>query len=397
MSRGTVVHLITRLELGGAQENTLYTCQHLDRSRYRVVLVYGPGGLLDREARASSELQCVEVPELVREISPRRDARAFQKLSAMLADLRFEHARLGLDPAHFVVHTHSSKAGILGRLAARRAGVPCVVHGIHGFGFHHGQARSKRALFINAERLAGRLTDAFVSVSESNLREARDLSLIPAGVPCEVIRSGMPLEPFAAAPARQEARRQLEWAADSEIVLSVANFKPQKDPMTMVSAFSHLAARRPKAQLVYAGDGPLRSEVEAALRTLPHGDRVRLIGWRRDIPRLMAGADVVALSSIFEGLPRSAVQAVAARRPFVGTDVNGTAEIIRDGKNGFLVPPRDRMALAEALERALDLRPVDPDDQTRVQAWAAETMVRSQEQLYARLLDTPSEGRAVPA
>ncbi|MEL6183894.1 MAG: glycosyltransferase, partial [Myxococcota bacterium] len=125
---------------------------------------------------------------------------------------------------------------------------------------------------------------------------------------------------------------------------------------------------------------------ERAVRQARLVDRVHLLGWRRDIPQLLAAADVVALSSIFEGLPRSAVQAVAARRPFVGTRVDGTPEIIREGRDGYLVAPRDPSALAQALARALDLRPVAEDTEERVQAWDARRMVEAQEDLYERLL-----------
>lgn len=384
--RATIVHVITRLELGGAQENTLYTCQHLDRERFRVVLVYGPGGLMDDEARGSERLEIVEVPELVRAIAPRSDSIALKKLTRVFRDLALEHCQLGLRKDRILVHTHSSKAGVLGRLAARRASIPKVVHGIHGFGFHAGQHPLKRALFLNAERVAGRITDAFVSVSERILGEARQLGIVPPGTPSEVIRSGMVLDPLRNGPGRVEARRALGLPEDDEIVVSIANFKPQKDPLTLISAFAELAAARPRARLVYAGDGGLRPQVERAVRQARLVDRVHLLGWRRDIPQLLAAADVVALSSIFEGLPRSAVQAVAARRPFVGTRVDGTPEIIREGRDGYLVAPRDPSALAQALARALDLRPVAEDTEERVQAWDARRMVEAQEDLYERLL-----------
>ena len=154
----------------------------------------------------------------------------------------------------------------------------------------------------------------------------------------------------------------------------------------MVAAMAALKERRPRAVLLYAGDGGLRPQVEAAINAAGLGDQFRLIGWRRDVPELMGAADIIALSSIFEGLPRVAVQALVARKPFVGTRVDGTPEIIRDGQNGFLVEPRDPVALANALEAALQHRPVDPTDVSRVRAWDADEMVRAQERLYERLI-----------
>lgn len=389
VAKTTVVHIITRLELGGAQENTLYTCRHLDRSQHRVALIIGPGGLLDDEAYGTPDLHTIAVPELVRAVHPLKDFRATKKLKVILSDLLFEHGRLGHPPSQFIVHTHSSKAGIVGRTAARWAGVPHVVHSIHGFGFYEGQDWKRRALFVNAERVAALSTDAFISVSLANLEEAWTRRIIRPGTLTRLIRSGMDLRPFRDAPPREVARRELGLADDAEVIVSIANFKVQKDPLTMVEAVRQLAARRPKVCLLYAGDGELRPEVEAAVSAAGLQERVTLMGWRRDIPRLMSAADVVALSSLFEGLPRTAVQAVAAGRPFVGTRVDGTPEIVRDGENGFLVPPRNPVALSWALEKALIEQPVDPSDAHRLRAWSADVMVREQESLYRQLVEGP--------
>ena len=385
--RATVVHVITRLELGGAQENTLYTCQHLDPERFRVILAYGPGGLLDDRLPTMPHVRTWAIPEIVREIRPPSDARAIARLIRRLRRARAIHRDVGLDPRRFIVHTHSSKAGIVGRIAAAAAGVPVIVHGIHGFGFHDGQHPAKFALFVNAERAAARLTHAFFSVSETSLAEARRRGIVSPRHDARVIRSGMDLSVFAHSDARRaEARRALDVSSGAEVVLTIANFKPQKDPLTLIRAFRRLVERRPRALLLFAGDGPLRPAVEHAIHTEGLADKVRLLGWRNDIPGLLAACDIVALSSIFEGLPRSAVQAVAARRPFVGTAVDGTPEIIRPGHNGYLVPPRDPGALARAMDDALERRPVDPDDASRIVAWDADRMVADQEQAYAQLM-----------
>ncbi len=383
----TVVHLITKLELGGAQENTLHTCRRLDRSRFRVALIFGPGGLLDDDAHALSDAQIIEVSELVRQVSPLEDAACVARLTHELRRLRAEHARLGLDERSFIVHTHSSKAGVVGRLAAARAGVPKVVHTIHGFGFHPGQHPLKHAVFLNAERIAARVTDAFIGVSRANLAEARAKGIIKARHRAELIRSGMDLGQFKGLDGRRTAARAaLGLAPDDEAIVCIGNFKPQKDPVTLVSAMQILARSRPRAVLLFAGDGGLRPEVERAILQAELTDKVRLLGWRRDIPELLAAADVVALSSIFEGLPRSAVQAVAARRTFVGTRVDGTSEIIHDGRNGYLVEPRDPEALAKMLALALLVRPIDPADEQRILEWDADRMVEAQERLYRELV-----------
>ncbi len=383
----TVVHVITKLELGGAQENTLYTCEHLDRSRFRVSLVHGPGGLLTDEARRLPDTEVRVVPSLVREPSPYQDAVCFLALKRLFRELWDRHQDLGHPSLTFVVHTHSSKAGIIGRLAARAAGIPTIVHSIHGFGFHAGQSLIRRNALIQSERIAGRVTDAFIGVSAANLAEGRALGFIRGGHEVRLIRSGINLGLFQGLESRRESNRKaLGFKGDQELILSIGNFKPQKDPLTMLGAMARLAATRPQAILLLVGDGPLRGAVEERIRVLGLGSRVRILGWRRDVPELLAACDVVALSSIFEGLPRAAVQALAAQRPFVGTRVDGTPEIIRDGKNGFLVEPESPDELAAALERALEERPIDPEDAIRVQEWGTQRMVEAQEGLYEKLV-----------
>lgn len=388
----TALHLITKLELGGAQENTLDTCERLDRSRFRVGLIFGPGGSYDARALSMKDAHVEALDVLVREVDPRRDLKSVIKLAARIRTRYDEHRRLGFDPRAFIVHTHSSKAGVLGRFAARAARVPIVVHTIHGFGFYEGQRPAVKAAFVAAELAAAKLTDAFISVSRASLGEAQSRGIVSREHVARVIRSGFPLEELRAAAsleAKAEARKTLDVPADAELIVCVANLKPQKDPLTFVEAFALLAAERPNAMCLYAGDGELRPEIERAIAAFDLGARFRLLGWREDVPALFAAADVVALSSIFEGLPRTAVQALVARKPFVGTRVDGTPEVIRDGKNGFLVPPKDPLAFSKALARALIERPIDPADVERVNEWDVNAMVRAEEQLYEELVSSP--------
>jgi glycosyltransferase involved in cell wall biosynthesis len=310
--------------------------------------------------------------------------RSEDDLSALL-EIRRVLAELG--PC--IVHTHSSKAGILGRAAARSLGLRGVAHSIHGFGFHAEQPAWKRRAFVEAERRAARWTRAFLSVSRANLAEAQARGIIGPEHLVRIVRSGMDLSPFADADAeRAEARAALK-APNGPLFLSVANLKPQKAPLDLVAAFDLVRQRRPDAELWFVGEGPLRGAVQAELaRRKLNG--FRLLGWRRDVPRLMAACDVVVLASIFEGLPRSAVQAVRARRPFVGTRVDGTAEIIQDGGNGFLVEPRSPAALARAMLRALDERPIDPDPEARCRPWSVHALIEAQESAYEEIaVSTP--------
>lgn len=393
----TVVHVITKLEMGGAQENTLYTCEHLDRTRFEVALFHGPNGYYDARARQIAAANVGVVPELVREVSPAKDLLAGVGLKRAFDRLRKSHVRRGFDPSAFIVHTHSSKAGILGRLAAKAAGAPIIVHTIHGFGFFESQSARDRAAFVAAERAASLVTDAFISVSKASIAQGQARGIIRAGQEVALIRSGFALKELAiAAEDRAGARARLGLDNALDVITCVANLKPQKDPLTLVEAFRLLRLRRPGAVLLYAGDGELRREVEAAIHSAGITDGFRLLGWREDVPDLLAAADVIALSSVFEGLPRSAVEGIAARRPVVATRVDGTSEVIRDGRNGYLVEPRDAVALAEALDRALRERPIDPSDVERIEEWDADRMVRAQEALYERLVEQ-RRGRLAPS
>lgn len=382
----TVAHVITRLELGGAQQNTLTTCRALAAAGWRVALIYGPGGELDRDLEDLSGVQLYPVDALLRSLQPSRDAHALRRVRRILAALDREHAQSGGKRGDLIVHTHSSKAGIIGRAGASSLGLKRIVHSIHGFPFHAGQPRAVFNAYLGAERAMARVTRAFIAVSRANVAEALARGILNRGHRVEVIRSGMPLDPFRREASRQRSNRAaLGIAADVPLFVAVANLKPQKDPLTAVEAMRHVVADLPRAQLLYVGDGPLRGRVEARLRALGLGGSIQLLGWRRDVPRLMSAADVVVLSSRFEGLPRSAVQAVAVGRPFVGCRVDGTPEIIRAGRDGFLVEPDRPRAFAQAMIRAYRERPVDLAPDGRLQEWTDAALVHRQQELYAEL------------
>ncbi|MBI2375443.1 MAG: glycosyltransferase [Deltaproteobacteria bacterium] len=378
-----VVHVITRLDLGGAQENTLDSASRMDPERFRTALIYGPGGMLDEDARRLRHVHQEVLPSLLRELSPKDFAGLLALRNAIGRAKRALRAR---GAERILVHTHGSKAGVLGRAAAHALGVDWIVHTIHGFGFHAGQPRAVFEAYVAAERAAARVTDVFVSVSRASLAEAIARGIVTDAHRRTVIRSGFDLGPFLrAASERVAARQDLLVPQDAEIFASVANLKSQKDPLTLVDAFAEVASSNPRAMLLFAGDGELRAQVERRIRGHELGGRFRLLGWRRDVAKVFAAADVIVLSSIFEGLPRSAVQAIAARRPVVATRVDGTPEVVREGKNGFLVEPSDSRALAKAMQRAIVERPVDPEDARRVQAFDVRVMVERLEGLYEAL------------
>jgi glycosyltransferase involved in cell wall biosynthesis len=387
-----VCHLITTLELGGAQDNTLHTVRGL-RAPFQASLIAGPGGLLDEEARCIPGVEVRFERSLVRPIRPWRDLRAVAALTRALKRLRPD-----------IVHTHSSKAGIVGRAAARAARVPIIVHSIHGFGFHDGQPAWLRTGLIGLERAAAPLTTHFVAVSRANLERGAALRIV-APERATVIRSGIHIDAFVAAaaaagaPGRASLRRELGLPDGAPLVGMVACLKPQKAPLDFVDAAARVSAARPEVRFVMVGDGELRPAVEARVRAVGLEGRLHLLGWRRDIPEVMAALDIVVLTSLWEGLPRVVPEAIAAGRPVVATAVDGTAEILRDGDNALVAAPGDKVGIAARIARLLSEPELGPrlvgNARPLLSEFDIDAMVRAQESLYRRLLEDAAR-RGVP-
>ncbi len=373
-----VTHILTRPELGGAQANTLYTVQHLDRSRFVPSLITSPDGPLAEEMRAVADAQVIFLPEMVREIRPLADGRAAWALVRLLRCIQPD-----------IVHTHSSKAGILGRWAARRARVPAVIHTVHGFPFHDHQAAPVRRLYVALERAAARRTDRFICVARSDLDKGE-----AAGVfrreQAVVIRSGIPLDPCRRAGGSGMAvRRELGVPDGVPLVGMVACLKPQKDPVAFVSVAAQVLREHPHARFLLVGDGELRGAVEAARRDAGLEERLILAGWRRDIPAVMDALDVLVLTSLHEGLPRVVPEAMACGRPVVATAVDGTPEAVADGETGYLVPVGEPAAAAARVSHLLASperrHAMGEAGRRRVEEFDIDAMVRRQEELYVEL------------
>ncbi|MBE0607240.1 MAG: glycosyltransferase family 4 protein [Deltaproteobacteria bacterium] len=381
-TRARIVHVITMLEWGGAQENTLYTVEHLESTRFDRVLVAGKGGMLDDRAGQITDLRIVLMNDLVREVLPARDLKAFLALRAIL---REEKRVAGGDP--LIVHTHSSKAGILGRAAACASGADAVVHSIHGFGFHDDLSKTTHALYVGLERMASRWTDAFVAVSEENIRAGVQEKIFRRDQ-CRLIRSGFDTARFLEG-SRAVGRKILGIPDGGPVVGTVAVFKPQKAPLDFVETARRVASEIPDSRFVMVGDGELRGEAERTVAAIGMSDRFSFLGWRPEIPDLMAAFDVFLLTSRWEGLPKVVPQALIAGCPVVATAVDGTREIVDPGVDGVLAPPGDIDALARGVSDILSGRlPLDAARKRvrLVREFDQDEMVRAQERLYSELL-----------
>jgi glycosyltransferase involved in cell wall biosynthesis len=289
-----------------------------------------------------------------------------------------------------IIHTHSSKAGILGRWAARLAGIPIIVHTVHGWGHHDRQHPLMRNTYILLERLTQRFTDRLTVDSPRNAERGLTDG-IATSEKYITIRCGIELERFwEPIRPREVMRAELSIPSGAPVVGTVTRLSPQKAPLDFVEAAAQVAAARPDVHFVAVGGGPLRARVEARIAALSLADRFHLTGLRRDVSDLMHSFDIFALSSLWEGLPRVLPQAMAAGLAIVATAVDGNAEAVEDGVNGLLTPPGDPQAMADALLRLLDdpalVRRMGAAGRARVEEFGARKMVEDIAALYETLL-----------
>jgi glycosyltransferase involved in cell wall biosynthesis len=383
-----VVHIITKLELGGAQQNTLFTVAHLDRHRYRPYLVTNPEGILVPEAMSLKGVKTFFIPEITREINPLMDLKALFKLKGLLQGIK-----KGDSPV--IVHTHSSKAGILGRWGARFAGADVIIHTIHGFGFHDYQSLPARNFLIFLERMTARITDQFIAVSQANIKKGVSLGIFPEQK-ATLIRSGIELEEI----TRQRVKRgvkkkELGVEPIFPLITMIGCLKPQKAPLDYVEV-AYQVLRERKAHFVLVGDGELREEVEKKSVQWGLGGQFKLLGWRRDIPEILAATDIFCLTSLWEGLPRVLPQAMALGIPIVATGVDGTPEAVIHNVNGFVTKPRDTRAMAERIIYLLDhpqkAKIMGKQGKNMVSKFDIRKMVKEQEALYTQLLKEKGRG-----
>ena len=372
-----IVHLLTRLLRAGSEENTLETCRWQIAQGHRVSLIHGAAPDPFWEDHLPRGLTRVFLPEMVHPIHPVQDMRA-------LIRLRQIYRQLNPD----VIHTHQSKAGILGRLAARAVPDAVVAHGIHIVPFE-GVAPAKRALYLAAERLAARQTDVFIGVSEAVGRAYVTAGIARRGrVHC--VRSGMEIARFRNPALPADWRSLLGVArgnARPRVVLMMAAFERRKRHVPFLRAFARVADTLPDLKLLLAGAGPEEARIRAAVEGLGLQDKVVYCGHRPDPEALFALADLSVLTSTREGLPRVAVQAMAAGCPRVVRDLPGIDEIIDHGRNGLIADAHDvgdtLRLMTELLqdERRLN-RMREAALATDVSAWALDALGRRTTSLY---------------
>jgi len=373
-NRLRVAHVITMLELGGAQQNTLYTVSHLDRERFEPHLVAGQGGLLDADA-SRLDIPVHFCPSLIREIQPLQDFQAYRFLKNLFRELKPD-----------IVHTHSSKAGVLGRLAAHAAGVPHIVHTYHGFGFHRFQNPVPFYFYVLSERAACRRTEHLIFVSEGNRRWADELHLTN-GSSVSLIRSGVETQRYRASVKENRIRQELGIPEHARIVGMIACLKTQKDPLTFVEAADLVSQKLTDVCFLLIGDGELREKLTQRIAKMKDPSRFFHLGWRRDTDQILPNMDLLVLTSLWEGLPRVIPEATLSGVPVIASDIEGNSEVIFTGKNGALAQPQNNRDFADKIIQALDSHwQVDPSVRDKMETeFGIDKMVRQQEDLYLKL------------
>jgi glycosyltransferase involved in cell wall biosynthesis len=372
-----IAHVTGPNILGGVAICVLPLCKRLAELGAEVTMqINDPraGRLFD-----GAGVKAERVGGLVRPIRPAQDLAGIVRLARWMRARRFD-----------VVHTHTSKGGFMGRLAARLAGVPLILHTAHGLPFHEFSHPAKVKVYSALKRLAALCCDKIISVS----REHGDWIVLLRIAPREkvvVIRNGVQIGPPPDEAARHAARALLGLDDSVPLLLCAGRVVRQKNHADALRAMISLSARFPGARLLIAGDGPLRPQLELLAQRLGVRDSVSFLGFRSDVPSLLAAADVVPMPSLWEGMPLALLEAMAACRPCVANAIMGIREVVRHGETGILVPPKQPEALAAGIAAVLQ----EPDRaevmarnaRRQVEAeFSVERFLREHEALYAELL-----------
>lgn len=375
MKRLRVVHIITKLDLGGAELTTLYTVSHLNRSIFDPHLIAGPGGVLDDEVTKLLDLPVQFCSELTHEPKPVADLDGFRQLREALRQLK-----------PHIVHTHWSKAGILGRLAAWAEKVPVIIHTYHGFGFHRYQPPGAFRLLVALEREACRRSHHLVFVSDENRKWAQELDLLQ-NCPVSLIRPGVEIKPLLQAKPGDAFRNEFGIGARDKVVAMISSLRPQKDPLTFVEAASLVARKKSNVKFLLFGSGELSNAVARRAAKKLGSANFTQAGPTRNVPEVLANVDVLVVPSIWEGLPRVIAEATIAGVPVIASNVDGIREIVFEGRNGAFAEPQNPKDFSVKILKALrNGRSVDSKLVQQIQyEYDIRDMLRRLESLYLQL------------
>ncbi len=380
MKPATAIRVLHVLEAttGGTRRHLRDVALGLDHARCAVSVLCAtardPHFLADLDLLAERGVRVIEVP-MVRAIAPWRDLPALWQIRGHLLRGHYD-----------VVHTHSAKGGFLGRLAARQAGIRCVIHTPHVFPFEMQVDHLRRALYRGLERLASHWTDTLVCLYTAQVDAALAAGLRPRRG-CVVIPNGIVLPtPTDTSDQVRRLRDELHLTPEQLVIGTVGRFTRQKGHGCLLDAAVRVCRDVPGAVFVLIGDGAARGALEAQARRRGLADRIRFLEARDELAPCYAMFDLFALPSLWEGLPYTLLEAMAAGCPVVATSVGGIPSVVREGVNGVLVPPAKPEPLAAALTALLRDQPrraaLGAAGRQTAQGYRVEEMVRKLEQLY---------------
>ncbi len=350
----TVLHIITRLDMGGSAQNTLFTCIGL-AEKYNIILAHG---LSLESSMTVDEMRSVETGmenankkgvkiypllSLIRRINPVYDFLAFYSIWQLIRKEK---------PA--IVHTHSSKAGLLGRWAAKMVGTPHIIHTPHGHVFygHFNLILSK--VFLMLERISDAITERMIALTDGEREDYINLSVSRAGK-IITIHSGVDIERFGTSRVSIEVKKKsLGLNSTSRIIGTVGWLLPIKGPGYLLKAMGRVWEKFSDTQLIYVGKGEMEQELRSKAMEMGVSDRVKFLGWRNDIQEIIPLFDLFVLPSMNEGMGRVIVEAMAAGKPVVASKVGGIPDLVKHNDTGLLVPPGDVDALSKALIKLLN-------------------------------------------
>jgi glycosyltransferase involved in cell wall biosynthesis len=375
-----IVRIIARLNIGGPAIHVTLLTERLREHGYETTLLCGMVSAHEGDMQYFAQAHGVEpvmIPELGRELHPLRDLVTLYKVYRLLRTLKPD-----------IVHTHTAKAGFIGRIAAWFASVPVIVHTFHGHVFESYFSRLTTDVFILLERVTGWMSDSIITLTESLRRDLSEKYRVARKARITVLPLGLDLKPFAEMPRRKgDFRRGLGIADDVPLMGVVGRLVPIKNHALFLQAAKRVLQRYPNARFAIIGDGELRAELEQQVAALGLGEHVLFVGWLRDLAAVYSDLDVLVMSSLNEGTPVSVIEALTSACPIVSTDVGGTADLLDQGSLGTLVPSGDAEKLAEAIVAMLAAPPdMEHARQVMLERYGIERLVRDLDSLYRGLL-----------
>lgn len=377
-----VLLVITVLGTGGATNVVMDLANHFNNSSdFEVLLLTGPIPSSRNDLTHVAYEQGIPiqiVPSLINHINPLENIKAVVDLRNIIVKGDFD-----------VVHTHSSVAGVVGRFAAFTAGVPVIIHHVHGWGIHEKMSRWTRIIYLNLERFCAKFTNRLIVVSKTDKQKGLEYRICNEDK-FTLIYNGIDLERFQQDADDRTVRTELGLKPDSKLVGMTGRLDEQKNPLDFIKAAAMVSKGYPNVQFLFIGDGPLRPACEKLINELSLEEKFFLLGYREDVSRILPILTIAALSSLWEGLPIVFLEALGAGKPIVANDVDGAKEVVINGETGFLVTPHQPSEMAKRILHLLNNEKLCKDmgdiAKQRSAFYSVERMIIDIEFLYKELL-----------